>query len=224
MENQEIKDKKLEKILERIDAGRTYRNMDIMTARAAQEGESERYAVEGYATVFDTPYLLYDSGNYRVYEQVDARAFDGCDMSDVIMQYDHEGRVFARTSNNTLDVAPDKKGLHITGKLGGTDIGRGIYEDIRNGYINKMSFGFRIGETKREITEDVEHNATTVLRTITKISKLYDVSAVSLPANDATEISARGFCDGLIAELKAERLERAKAEKLEAECLALLSL
>lgn len=143
-------------------------------------------------------------------EQVDARAFDETDMSDVIMQYDHEGRVFARTSNNTLSIKPDSRGLFIEANLGGTELGRQLYEEIRGGYTNKMSFGFRVSEDKREVTEDRENGKTTVLRTITKISKLYDVSAVSIPANDATSISARNYGEGVIAEIKQELLDLEK--------------
>ena len=58
-------------------------------------------------------------------------------------------------------------------------------------------------------------------RRITDIGKLYDVSAVSIPANDATEISARSLADGEIARLKAERLEREKKEALEQKRAAL---
>ena len=71
----------------------------------------------------------------------------------------------------------------------------------------------KYGEDKREVTRDHENHITTVMRTITKIKKLYDVSAVSLPANDATSISARKFTDGVIGEIKAERLKRANTAK-----------
>lgn len=186
----------------KLDNGREYRNFYEIRA----EGEAEDMRVEGYATVFDTPYELYSEPDYQVLEQIDAKAFEGCDMSDVIMQYDHRGRVFARTKNNTLTVEPDDKGLFSVGLLGGTDIGRQLYQEIKGGYTDKMSFGFNVAEEKREIIEDYEEGKTTVMRTITKIAKLYDVSAVSLPANDATEISARSLGEGVIAECKAERL------------------
>ena len=78
-----------------------------------------------------------------------------------------------------------------------------------------MSFGFIVKTDERKSEYDHEYNKTVVLRTITAISKLYDVSAVSIPANDATEISARSFSDGVIREAKAERLKRAiKRNKL----------
>lgn len=190
---------------------REYRNTRKIEVRTADDGKK---IVTGYASTFNDPYLLYDWGDYKVYEQIDSKAFDDCDMADVIMQYDHRGRVFARLSNNTLSLSTDAHGLHMEADLGGTTIGRQLYEEIDGGYTTKMSFGFRVGEDKREVTEDHEHNITTVMRTITKISKLYDVSAVSLPANDATEISARSYCDGVIAELKAERLEAERQRAL----------
>ena len=202
----------IEKMLsDKIDNGREYRNTHSFEIRKS-ENDGEKI-VEGYASTFNDPYLLYDWGDYKVYEQIDSHAFDECDMSDVIMQYDHRGRVFARISNETLAVSTDDHGLKIRANLGGTTIGQQLYEEIDGGYTNKMSFGFRVSEDKREVTEDYDNNVTKVLRTITKISKLYDVSAVSLPANDATEISARSFCDGLIAEIKAERLAAEQREK-----------
>jgi HK97 family phage prohead protease len=192
---------------EKIASGREYRNIQF-EFRALDD--SDEMIVEGYATTFDDPYVLYDWGDYIVSEQIDSKAFDDCDMDDVIFQYNHEGRVFARTSNDTLEVVPDEKGLHIRANLGGTEIGRELYEEIKGGYTTKMSFGFRVGEDTRTVTNDYDDNVTHVLRTVTKVSKLYDVSAVSLPANDGTEISARNFTDGLIREIQTERLKRKK--------------
>ena len=149
-------------------------------------------------------------------EQVDSRAFDDADMKDTIMQYDHEGRVFARIRNKTLEVTPDEHGLKIRADLGGTEIGRQLYEEIRGGYTDKMSFGFTVAKDERKVERDQENNKTTVYRTITKIKKLYDVSAVSLPANDATEISARSLGEGVIAEITEEiRAEEERQREIE---------
>lgn len=204
------------KLLEKLGSGREYRAMRL-EVRGSDDACEVRQEVAGYATTFSQPYLLYefavDDGTYRVFEQVDPHAFDECDMSDVIMQYDHEGRVFARTKNGTLRLAPDENGLQVVAELGGTEIGRQLYAEIKGGYTDKMSFGFVVGEDKREVTRDHENHITTVMRTITKIKKLYDVSAVSLPANDATSISARKFTDGVIGEIKAEGLKRANTAK-----------
>lgn len=190
-------------INQKLDEGRQYRNIDVSSfeRRAEEDGEMR---VSGYATVFDTPYVLWSYDGHTVREQIAPEAFDDCDMDDVIMQYDHEGRVFARTSNDTLAVGTDQKGLRIDARLDGTELGRQVYEEIDGGYTTKMSFGFKVKEDKREVTEDRENGTVDVLRTITKISKLYDVSAVSLPANDATSISARSYSEGVIEELKEE--------------------
>lgn len=201
----------LKTISDKLDEGRSYRNIDVSSFE--RRAENEEKTVEGYATVFDAPYELWSYDGYTVLEQIDSKAFDDCDMSDVIMQYNHEGRVFARTSNGTLALDPDGTGLRVKAQLGGTELGRQVYEEIEGGYTTKMSFGFRVGEDKREVTEDHENNTVTVLRTITKISKLYDVSAVSLPANDATSISARSYSEGVIEEVKKEFLEREKRER-----------
>lgn len=188
---------------------REYRN--LAQPLQASQTETESRQVEGYATTFGQYYLLYDLGDYAVYEQVDARAFDECDMSDVIMQYDHAGRVFARSSNGTLELAPDAHGLHVRAELGGTENGRQLYDEIRGGYTTRMSFGFTVREDRWEEDRDHETGKVTVRRTITKIKKLYDVSAVSLPANDATEISARSLADGWIRKAEQERLRTQKA-------------
>lgn len=197
-----------DKQLRRLADGREYR---AMTMRAL--GDSDAMIVEGYATTFNQPYMLYDGGDYRVMEQIAPTAFAQCDMTDVIMQYDHEGRVFARNRNNTLALSIDATGLKMTADLGGTDIGRQLYQEIKGGYTDKMSFGFVVAEDQRTSTMDHNTGVETVLRTITKIKKLYDVSAVSIPANDMTSISARRFVDGVINGIKAERLERANKRK-----------
>ena len=180
---------------------REYRKIDaLMETRTEEDG---RMIVEGYATTFNQPYELMRMKDMIVNEQVDANAFAETDMSDVIMQYDHQGRVFARVKNGTLELTPDEHGLRIRADLSGTEIGRQLFEEINGGYTNKMSFGFTVAGENRKRSKDAEGNMI-LLRTITKIGKLFDVSAVSMPANDATEISARSIGDGLIAEAEKE--------------------
>lgn len=186
-----------------IRSDREYRRIDV-TGLEVREEQDGKKIVEGYATTFGNEYRLWGDAYYEVRESIDAHAFDNADMADVIMQYDHEGRVFARKSNGTLEVAPDEKGLHIRADLGGTELGRQLYEEIRGGYTDKMSFGFTV--SRQERTEEQVEAKTIVHRKITGIKKLYDVSAVSLPANDATEISARNFSEGVIAEIEKELL------------------
>lgn len=200
-----------------IMKNREYRNMvEIRAAEAAnpdtEEQTEERKIVEGYATVFDSPYVLFRDDDVVFSEVIDSNAFEETDMSDVIMQYNHEGRVFARISNETLTVNPDEHGLFVSADLGGTEIGRGLYEEIKGGYTDKMSFGFVVGEDEYSEMEAGDDGMYYVLRTIKSISKLYDVSAVSIPANDATEISVRELSDGVIEKVQAERLKAAELE------------
>ena len=209
-----------ELIEKRIADGREYRNMELRVA----DDDGEEYLVEGYATVFNQPYLLWEEDGYKVFEQVDRDAFTGCDMSDVIMQYNHEGRVFARMSNGTLTCRPDDYGLLTRALLGGTEIGRQLYDEIKGGYTDQMSFGFVVAEDVREIVENTETNEVTITRTIKRIKKLYDVSAVSIPANPATSIAARTYGEGVIAEAKAER-QRAEQEVIaKQKLIALINL
>ena len=185
------------------------------------ETREEGMIAEGYATTFNDPYLLYSEPGFEIYEEVDSHAFDDCDMSDVIMQYDHMGRVFARNKNNTLTCEPDEKGLHIRADLSGTDIGRQLYQEIKGGYTDKMSYGYTVRKDERREVYDRDTDTTRIYRTVLEIAKLYDVSAVSLPANEGTSISARNYCDGVIAEVKAER-QRAEERKAEIDRIKLL--
>ena len=210
---------KLDKLMERVQSGEMqYRDLTL-TAR----DQAEEMVVEGYASTYNEPYYYYsikgkDGYKIEVREEVDRHAFDEADMSDVILQYNHEGRVFARISNGTLALDKDnEKGLFISADLGGTEIGRQLYEEIRGGYTNKMSFGFTIAKASELRQIEPDNNSDEVwVYTIEKVGKLYDVSAVSLPQNDFTSISARAFGDGEIAKVVTERLHEHE-EKVERE-------
>ena len=192
-----------------VKTDREYRKIDIANLETRQEDDGQMI-VEGYAATFMQPYTLAKYPDFELREQIDPHAFDETDMDDVIMQYDHEGRVFARKRNGTLELSTDDHGLKIRARLDGTTIGRQLYEEIKGGYTDRMSFGFTVEAERKEEETDSE-NRVTVLRTITKIRKLYDVSAVSLPANDATEISVRMMGDGEYARITEER--RAEQER-----------
>lgn len=191
---------------------REYRNFVLAVMEQTVEDQEERKVVQGYASVFNHPYTLWEDDEFVVQEQVDPRAFENADMSDVIFQYNHEGRVFARVKNGTLNVAADEKGLAIEADLGGTEIGQQLYEEIRGGYTTQMSYGYTVNDSMWE-ESSLEDGRTLELRTITSVGKVFDVSAVSIPANDATSISVRNLSDGVIEQIKAERLEALELEK-----------
>ena len=170
-----------------------------------EQNSDNGFCVDGYATTFDQPYLLYEFDGVQYFEQIARNALDGADLSDVIMQYDHTGKVMARLSNGTLDLNADDRGLHITADLSKSAAAKELYEEIRNGLITKMSWAFTVAEDS--------YDRETHTRTITKIKKVYDVSAVSIPANGDTNISARAWVDGVIDAERREALERAKQVK-----------
>ena len=176
---------------------------------AAKRFDTEYY-VEGFATTFDTPYLLYEYEGMQFFEVVDRNALDGADLSDVIMQYDHAGMVYARNKMArsrppSLLIEPQESGLFIAANLGLTEEARKLYSTINEGLIYKMSWAFRVSEDA--------YNKETRTRTILKIKKVYDVSAVSYPANADTDISARSWINGAIEAEKREALAR-KAQLL----------
>ena len=165
---------------------REYRNFDFQIERRSKKD----FKVRGYATTFGNEYRLYSSKDCEVREIMTADAFKETDLSNVIMQYNHEGRVYARTTNNTLKLKVNAIGLYIEAYLGGTEEGRKLYEEIAEGYTDKMSIGMRVDQDFDVWTQRKEGEKIVEIRTINKIAELFDVSAVSIPANNKTTIRA----------------------------------
>lgn len=184
---------------------REYRQMPILTAGAEKRIDSECY-VEGYATTFCDSYDLFEIDGIVYKERIEPDAMNGADMSDVIMQYDHSGRVLARMSNGTLIVEPNQRGLFVAADLSKSNAGRDMFNDINEQLVTKMSWAFTVGE-------DVFDKATHT-RIIKRIKKVYDVSAVSMPANSSTDISARSFAEGRAEAERQELLELRKRKLL----------
>lgn len=199
---------------------RQYRAMPVVLRSLPKDSKREKriesdYYVEGYASTFNDPYVLWqdpwDGTEYR--ESISPDAFVETDMSDVIMQFDHCGDVLARMSNGTLIVEPDKHGLFIAADLSKSDSARKRFEEIDNGLVIRMSWAFTVGAS--------EYDRDSHTTTITRVKKIYDVSAVSLPADPNTEISARNLLNGVIEQSRKE-LARRKAALLRAKaCLAI---
>ena len=182
-----------------IRENREYRNFPMVEVR--EEGNEPSFLVEGYASTFET-YVLFEDEGIEYKERILPEAFDNCDMSDVIFLKDHEGTVFARTKNNTLSLEVNENGLLTRTDLSKTSASREMFEEISTGMYSQMSFAF--------IVDDDEYNTTEHLRTIRHIKKIFDVSAVSFPANPTTDISVatRSRFDGFIEQERAERLAR----------------
>lgn len=162
--------------------------------RAKEDGQEE-LIVEGIPCVFNQETILYKGKYYECREKIANTAFDEADMNDVIFNYNHCGRVYARTRNKSLSLEMKSDGLHMRAVLMNDDEGHAqLYRDIKSGLIDKMSFAFSVKESNYEYIENQE-TANIEIRTITKIEKLYDVSAVDIPAYDTTTISARKAFD-----------------------------
>ncbi len=183
----------------------------LMIPTAQEKRIDSEFYVEGLATTFDSPYLLYEWDGVKYYEIIARSALEGADMSDVIMQYNHAGKVLARQSNGTLGIEPLDQGLFIFADLSKSRAAKDMYEEISNELITKMSWAFTVLEDS--------YNKETRTRTILKIKKVYDISAVSYPANSGTEISARSWIDGVIEAEKQELLERQRMEAVWANTL-----
>jgi uncharacterized protein len=182
---------------------REYRVMPLLTPATSQEKRiASDFYVEGLATTFDKPYLLWEYDGTKYYEVVNRGAMLNADISDVIMQYDHQGKVLARITNKTLGLEAQDSGLFTYADLSKSVAAKEMYEEINNGLITRMSWAFIVAADA--------YDRDTHTRTILKIKKVFDVSAVSIPANPGTEISARSYFDGVIEMERAERLARRK--------------
>ena len=182
---------------------REYRSMEL---RINREEESPSYEVKGYASTFE-PYLMFtDEDGTEYFEQIDPKAFDDADLTDVVFRIDHEGAVYARTSAGTVELWTDEHGLGNRVDLSKTQKARDLYEDIKVGNYPKMSFAFTV--------EKDHFDRSTHTRVVDKIAKVFDVSPVSFPANPTTElsVSTRDYFNGVIEAEKAERLERERRE------------
>ena len=184
---------------------REFRSFAQIVQRDADDlDENKKYSVEGYASTFE-PYTLWTTEDgVEIKEQIEPDAFAETDFSDVVFRIDHEGPVFARTSNGLISLEVDEHGLKTRIDLSKTEKARGIFEDIEAGMYPQMSFAFTV---EREAWDRETHT-----RHVEKIGKLYDVSAVSFPANPGTEIGV-SLRDRINGEIEAETAERLEAER-----------
>ena len=190
-----------------IRDNREYRNLGTFEHNA----EDSEFIVRGYASTFE-PYLMFEDDGIQYFERIAPTAFEDADMSDVVFLRDHTGRVLARTKNGALNLTTDTHGLLSVTDLGLTSASKEMFEDIRTGNYSQMSFSFVVARGG----EHFEEEARKVTRVIDRIAKLYDVSAVSFPANPGTDIGVayRDLFNGVIERREAERLKAIRARKL----------
>lgn len=144
--------------------------------------------IEGTAVVFNQ--RSEDLGGFD--EVIEPTALDGVDTSDVVLLYNHQsGNVLARSSANTLSIFTDEQGVHFKAKLPNTTLGNDVKENLRNGNVRGMSFGFTIAERQWEKRGDkfTQH--------VKRIGRLLELSLTPFPAYESTDVqmSARSLCD-----------------------------
>lgn len=185
-----------------------YRNAESEISSSSDEG----LKVKGYAVVFNVPTLLYESNGIKYYEQVDKNALTNADMKNVVFRYNHNDdfQVLARTSNNTLTLNVDGKGLYIEADLAPTTAGKDIYELIKRKDVNKLSYAYVVETAHYEKKSNNEY-----VRIIDSIKKLVDVSAVDFPAYHQTDLDVvkRSF-ENVVNEVEQKRKQIELKSKL----------
>ena len=158
---------------ERTEPVQLEKQTRTMEVRAAKP-----MVLEGYAAVFDEET---DLGAFR--EKIAPGAFDDVLDNDVRLLVDHNPPPLARTTNGTLQLSVDERGLKYRAELVDTQAARDLYEMVKRGDINQSSFAFTIAEQ--------EYDSEKELRTVTKVAKLFDVAPVCFAAYPQTDVAAR---------------------------------
>ena len=173
----------------------------------ALENEQEEMILEGYAIKFNQPTQPKFKELYGYTEIISERALDDTDLSDVPLKYNHsdEKVILARTRGGTLNLIKDEIGLKIRALLNRKIPDHvSVYEAVRSGLIDKMSFGFYPDEEKNSY----DGESRTI--TINRILALTDVSVVDIPAYDSTEVYTRNLENLNNIQLKNKELELRK--------------
>lgn len=163
----------------------------IMEARAGQievrTNDDGTFHVSGYATTWDTPYEVAGGAPFGWTESIARGAADDAlaARNDVRFLINHEGMPLARTKSGTMTLRADDMGLFVD--VPSLDLSNPTAQELRSallrGDVDQMSFAFTV--------EGQTWNKDYTVRNITKLKGLYDVSAVTYPANPATVIGAR---------------------------------
>ena len=165
----------------RSNPSKEIRTFNVENLELRQEGEDN--IVVGYGSVFNT--LSNELGGFR--EIIAEGAFDGRLNDDVRFLINHDGLPLARTTNGTLKLTTDERGLKYEAQVANTSLGRDLIELMRNGTINQSSFAFVVEDDSWEVRDGVN------VRTINKVSRLYDVSAVTYPAYEEASVALRSM-------------------------------
>lgn len=182
----------------------------LMEVRALdyESFESDAMIIEGRAIVFNQETVLFRADGVEYKELIEPGALDFADLSKCFLKYNHSSHVMgmARVKNGTLKIEIRDDGAYISANLANTTAGRDLYELVKRGDIDRMSFAFTI---KEETYDKEEH-----LWRVKMIDTVYDVAAVDQPAYENTALYARRREDMEVSAREVEALRLAKARLL----------
>jgi len=194
---------------------RSYTFTDLST------NSDEDYNIVGHAAVFGQKTNI---GGYFD-EVIERGAFDGCDLTDVSLFVNHMQSSIplarSRNSQGTMVIGIDEKGLFIKAKLDidNNQDAKNLHSAISRGDISGMSFAFRVKDQKWEGMD-----SEMPLRRILKVSKVSEVSAVTYPAYQGTDIDSRSKqdLDEAVKQFKRSSIDYLELERLRTEFLSKL--
>ena len=159
-----------------------HRSMLMQDMKTREDGDD--LYLEGYFVVYNSPYELWPGAT----ESVAPGAFSESLSGDVRALFNHnQDIVLGRTTNGTLELSDDARGLYGRVKINRNDTDAlNAYQRIARGDVTGCSFGFDVEQQTEEFRDDG-----TIHWTLEKISPLYEVSPCTFPAYEATNISAR---------------------------------
>lgn len=157
-----------------------------MEIEEVEENSVKTRKITGYAAVFDK--RSQDFGGWV--ETIDKRAFDDVLNDDTFALFNHDPSLVLARNKVTLKLSVDDTGLRYSFTAPNTTLGNDLLEHVRSGVISKSSFAFRVKDQKWEHPEDRTKPS---VRTVLKVSRLFDVSPVTYPAYEDTSVGTRSF-------------------------------
>lgn len=153
-----------------------------------ESGEGDKPVIRGYAALFNQ--LSEDLGGFR--EQLATGAFsEAMANSDVRALINHDANlVLGRNRAGTLTMREDAAGLYVEISPPDTQAARDLVEVMRRGDVNQMSFAFTVAKEDQTWTRE---GTGPWLRTIKRVSRLFDVSVVTYPAYPQTSAAVRAL-------------------------------
>lgn len=181
-----------------------FRHNDYRRLMQVRTLDDAPMVIEGKAITFDEETVLFEHSGIKYKEIIARGAMDGADTTNAYLKYNHSSNIMAmaRTKNGTLQIEIKDDGVWIRANLANTTAGRDLFELVKSGVIDRMSFAFTI---KDEVFDKSTHTWT-----VRQIDKLYDVAAVEIPAYENTLLFARRLDDA-----EAQRVKEVEASRLE---------